>query len=175
MSHLKKSARKLDIADMVKAANECFTRLRTLEVDYQAFHGEVYRLIEYCQKLKEANEGKNLGLKEAYENSVIDANDAKDKLHRAENDLFSAQTLHNLRRRKIKDLREMLGTLEAEEPMERNRLATLTAEKNRCHEAHSRSKNKVDRLSSELDGIKKQYDATKEEVWRSLSRLRGLV
>ncbi|KAK1396147.1 hypothetical protein POM88_006010 [Heracleum sosnowskyi] len=174
VSHLENLVPSLDIATMVQSANECFERMRGLGVDYQTFHGQISRLIEYYQKLKEFTEVKNLELEAAYEVSVIEADDAKNELHRAENDLLSAQTNNNLTSKRIKELKESLGQLKAQDDMERSRIVTLTAERDHRREANSCSLRKVDRLYSECEGNKKREDATREEIQRQLSRLRGL-
>lgn len=95
-----------------------------------------------------------MGLEAAYEESVNKDHEAKEELHRAENDLLSVQTNHNLKERKITELTEMLGTLEEEVALERTRLETLTAKRNCCHKAHMLSKRKVARLYSEVKGVK---------------------
>lgn len=59
VAYLEETAHNLDIADMVQNANECFTRLRALEVDYRPFHGEVCTFIRKYLELKEAAKEKN--------------------------------------------------------------------------------------------------------------------
>lgn len=173
VSHLENLAHSLDIATMVRSANECFKRMTALEVDYQTFHGQISRLIEYYQKLKESTEGKNLELEAAYEASVIEADDAKNELQRAETDLLSAETNNNSTREKIKELKESLAQLKAQDAAERNRFVSLTAERDRCHEAHLCSIRKVDRLYFEHEGKVQRGNAIREEIETLLRRLKG--
>lgn len=179
VSHLEQSAHKLDIADMVQNANECFTRLRCLGLDYQPFHSEVSKLIKYYQELKEAVKEKNtltyLRLMTDHENSVVNANDAKEVLLRAISNLISAQTNNNLTRTRIKELTEMLGRLQMKESMERDGLEALTAERDRCNGAYSLAEKNVEETAARLEVIKERYDVAEKEIRSSLDRLQDLV
>ncbi|KAK1355029.1 hypothetical protein POM88_048285 [Heracleum sosnowskyi] len=163
LSHLVKTAHKLDTADMVRSANKCFTRLKSLKVDYGAFHGEVRELIKYFQELKEANEKNtcpDMGLKVAYEKSMSDVNNAREELANAERNLINAQTNHNSTMQRIEKLIAMTHRLKEEADKERNGIENLASKKNHYDEVLSLAEKRKDRY---------------EKIQKSLGRLQDLV
>lgn len=163
VSHLEKTAHKLDTVDMLRSANKCFTALKLLKVDYEAFHGEVHKLIKHTLELsgdKEKSTCTDLGLKVAYEKSVSNVNAAREKLTAAEYNLMNAKTDYDYTIEKIKKLKAVLHKLEVEAATERDGIENLTSKRDHCNEAFSLAVR-----------IKLPY----EEVLGSLERLWELV
>ncbi|XP_074350759.1 uncharacterized protein LOC141690069 isoform X1 [Apium graveolens] len=161
--HLVKTGHKLDIADMVRSANKCFTVLELLKVDYSAFHGEVRKLIKHFQELKEVNEKNtcpDLDMKVAYEKSMSDVNAAREELANAERNLIKAQTEYELTMQRIEKLIAMTQRLKEEADKEKNGITNLETKRHRCHEVLSFSEKSKD-----------QY----EKIQRALGRLQDLV
>lgn len=159
VSHLVKTAHKLDIADMVRSANKCFIGLESLKVDYGAFHGEVRNLIKYSQELKEVNEKNtcpDLGLKVAHEKSMSDVNDAREKLGNAERNLINAQTDYKSTMQRIEKVID-----------ETHRLKELADEERKGIENLANKRDHDDEVLSLAD----RY----EKIQRALSRLQDLV
>ncbi|XP_074355149.1 uncharacterized protein LOC141693862 isoform X2 [Apium graveolens] len=178
VAYLEETAQNLDIADMVQNANECFTRLRGLEVDYRLFHGEVCTFIKNHLELKEATKEKNTlasRLRADYEDSMVNADDKKEVLLRAKNKLISAQTTNNLTAKKNKELTAILGRLKKVDAMERDGLAALTAGRDHCNETYLLAEKIVEETGARLEGINQRYDVAEQETQRSLGRLRELV
>lgn len=163
VSHLEKTAHKLDIADMVRSANKCFTGLKSLKVDYGAFHGEVRKLIEYFKELQKANEKNtctDLGLPVAYEKSLSDFHEAMEELITAGCNLSNTKTSYDSAVERIEMLKRMLHRAEEEATLGRVEIEKLTSKRDRCDEAFS------------LAGRgKERY----EKIQNSFSRLRDLV
>lgn len=163
VSHLVKTAHKLDIADMVKSANKCFIGLKSLKVDYGAFHGEVRNLIKYFQELKEVNEKNtcpDLGLKVAYEKSMSDVNDAREKLANAERDLINVQTDYKSKMQRIENLIAMTHRLKEEADKERKGIENLATKRDHYDEVLSLAEKSKDRY---------------EKIQRAFGRLQDLV
>lgn len=67
---------------------------------------------------------------------MVNADDLKEVLLRAKRELIIAQTNNNLTRKKIEELKAILGGLKKVDARERDGLAALTAERDHCNEAY---------------------------------------
>ncbi|XP_074375698.1 uncharacterized protein LOC141717493 isoform X3 [Apium graveolens] len=163
VKHLVRTAHKLDTADMVRSANKCFIGLKSLKVDYGAFHGEVCKLIKLFQELKEVNEKNtcpDLDLKVAYDKSMSDVNAAREELANAGSNLIIAQTDYQSKLQRIEKLIAKTHRLKEEADKERIGIGNLETKRDHCDEVLLLSEKRKD-----------QY----ENIQRSLNRLKGLV
>ncbi|KAK1355028.1 hypothetical protein POM88_048284 [Heracleum sosnowskyi] len=160
VSHLEKTAHKLNIADMVRSANKCFTGLKSLKVDYGAFSGEVRKLIEYLQELQKANEKNtctDLGLTVAYEKSLSDFHEAMEELITAGCNLSNAKTSYDSAIERIEMLKRMLQRAEEEATRGRIEIEKLTSKRDDFEESFSlagRSKERYEKIQSSFSRLR---------------------
>ncbi|KAK1355030.1 hypothetical protein POM88_048286 [Heracleum sosnowskyi] len=174
VSNLEMNGHQMSIALIVKRADDCFTGLRSLYVDFQPFHAQVLKLINSYRKLKQLHNGKNPGvaldLESAYEMSVLAANDAEEELHTAEHQVINAQTKFEKTIEKIENIQITLHILEGEKTVARDELESSTTKRKHCNEAYLLAQKSVEEIGAKLEGCKTAI----EEIQGTLGRLREL-
>ncbi|KAK1368651.1 hypothetical protein POM88_034743 [Heracleum sosnowskyi] len=153
VARLTSSAEKLRTEDMNDLADRCYNALRELGEDYTSFRRDVYRLIAQHQKLEYAAKNKDnwndRDIKARYNQKVFSLSNMTTKLSSAEDKLSRAET-------KREELKTALLRLTEELSEEEDRIKTLTAERNKCKEAHSDIEVQFEKLVAEKKKVSRE-------------------
>ncbi|KAK1368590.1 hypothetical protein POM88_034682 [Heracleum sosnowskyi] len=186
VAHLTSYANILSTENMTDLADKCYNTLRKLGDNSTSFNTEVNKLISQHQELALATKKKeNLNerdIKERYVQKVVSLSDATKKLSRAQDILSTAKTdAASLKLKREELLGELLKN-KVELSKERERVKTLTAEREECKEAITVVESELGKLDAEkeaareaFEAINDQYYADKKEFERISNQLLQLV
>lgn len=175
VARLTSSAEKLKTDDMTDLADRCYNALRELGDDYTSFRRDIHKLIAQNQKLEYAAKNKvnwnDRDIKARYNQQVKSLSNMTNKLSCAEDKLYRAKT-------KREELKTALLRLTEELSEEEDRINSLTAERDKCKEAHSDVEVEFEKLVAEkkkgnvaFEAINTRYNAAKKEFERLSNQL----